>query len=92
MARRLARAEQIYNLVKQMQMTEYQDLTLALHRRLKPHLADYHFVDLLEGLSFAQRSDEMLGGYAVRVTNFRNRLAQDDTVYLYRKIRTERVE
>ncbi|MGF1686556.1 hypothetical protein L4C36_07650 [Photobacterium japonica] len=92
MARRLARAEQIYELVKQMKMAEYQDLTLALHRRLKIHLPGYHFVDLLEGLNFAQRNDEMLGGYAVKVTNFRNRLAQDDTIYLYRKIRTESVE
>ncbi|MFA0415284.1 hypothetical protein AB4520_16020 [Vibrio renipiscarius] len=89
--RRLERAEWIYNLVKQMQMTEYQDLTLALQRRLKDHLTDYHFIDLLEGLNFLVRNDEILDGHAVKVTNFRNRLVQDDTVYLYRKIRTERV-
>ncbi len=89
---RLARAELIFNLVKQMQMTEYQDLTLALHRRLKPHLPDYHFVDLLEGLNFILRCQVILDGHAVKVTNFRNRLAQNDIVYLYRKIRTERVK
>ncbi|MBN8129423.1 hypothetical protein J0J27_23225, partial [Vibrio vulnificus] len=32
---RLARAEHIFELVKDMKMAEYQDLTLALHRRLK---------------------------------------------------------
>ncbi|WP_237584040.1 hypothetical protein [Photobacterium halotolerans] len=90
--RRLARAEQICNLVKQMQMAEYQDLTLALHRRLKTQLAEYHFVDLLEGLSSVLRSEDILDEHAVRVTNFRNRLLHDDTVYLYRKIRTERVK
>ncbi|CAG20920.1 hypothetical protein [Photobacterium profundum] len=90
--RRLERAERIYNLVKQMQMSEYQDLTLALQRRLKDHLPDYHFVDLLEGLNFLMRNDEMLDGHAVKVTNFRNRLVQEETVYLYRKIRTERVK
>ncbi|WED22832.1 hypothetical protein L3Q72_05415 [Vibrio sp. JC009] len=90
--RRLERAEQIYNLVRQMQMTEYQDLTLALQRRLKEHLPGYHFVDLLEGLNFVLRSNEMLDGHAVKVTNFQRRLVQDETVYLYRRIRTERVK
>ncbi|KDM90267.1 hypothetical protein [Photobacterium galatheae] len=90
--RRLARAEQIYHLVKQMQMAEYHDLTLALHRRLKTNLAGYHFVDLLEGLNFVLRGDEILDEHHVKVTNYRNRLAQDETVYLYRKIRTERVK
>ncbi|MEZ9625362.1 hypothetical protein [Aliivibrio fischeri] len=89
--RRLERAECIYNLVKQMKMTEYQDLTLALQRRLKGNLPDYHFIDLLEGLNFLMRSNEMLDGHAVKVTNFRNRIVQGDTAYLYRKIRTERV-
>ncbi|OXX73427.1 hypothetical protein B9J87_05880 [Vibrio sp. V19_P1S1T109] len=92
MERRLARAEQIYQLVKQMQMAEYQDLTLALHRRLKMHFVDYHFVDLLEGLNFVLRSDEMLDGHVVKVTNSRHRLVQENTIYLYRKIRTERVK
>lgn len=89
--RRLERAEQIYNLVKQMQMSEYQDLTLALQRRLKDHLPGYHFIDLLEGLNFLIRNESMLDGHTVKVTNFRNRLMQGETVYLYRKIRTERV-
>ncbi len=89
---RLARAEQIYNLVKQMQMADYQDLTMALHRRLKAHLDGYHFVDLLEGLNFVLRNDQMLDGHEVKVTNFRHSLAQGDTIYLYRKIRTERVK
>ncbi|WP_333913433.1 hypothetical protein [Vibrio coralliirubri] len=89
--RRLARAEQIFELVKQMKMAEYQDLTLSLHRRLKEHLVDYHFVDLLEGLNFLLRSEGMLDGHILKMTNFRQRIAQSDTIYLYRKIRTERV-
>ncbi|MDA9557083.1 hypothetical protein N9R79_06220 [Vibrio sp.] len=89
--RRLERAEQIYHLVKKMEMAEYQDLTLALQRRLKGHLSGYHFIDLLEGLNFLIRNESMLNGYVVKVTNFRQRLVQDETVYLYRKIRTERV-
>lgn len=89
--RRLARAEQVFELVKQMKMTEYQNLTLSLHRRLKDQLVDYHFVDLLEGLNFLLRSDVMLDGHILKMTNFRQRIAQSDTIYLYRKIRTERV-
>ncbi|HIF9430979.1 TPA: hypothetical protein ACX6R9_002948 [Photobacterium damselae] len=88
---RLARAEQIFELVKNMKMAEYQDLTLSLHRRLKDSFSDYHFVDLLEGLSFILRSEAMLDGHAVKMTNFRQRLAHGDNIYLYRKIRTERV-
>ncbi|WP_017629836.1 hypothetical protein [Vibrio sp. 624788] len=89
--RRLVRAEQIFELVKQMKMAEYQDLTLSLHRRLKEHLVDYHFVDLLEGLNFLLRSEAMLDGHILKMTNFRQRITQSDTIYLYRKIRTERV-
>lgn len=89
---RLQRAEQIYELIKQMQMAEYQDLTLALHRRLKDSLEGYRFIDLLEGINFVMRNDALLDGHVINTTNFRNRVSQDEMVYLYRKIRTERVE
>ncbi|PSU19700.1 hypothetical protein CTM97_18260 [Photobacterium phosphoreum] len=89
--RRLARAEQIFDLVKQMKMAEYQDLTLALHRRLSDNITDYHFIDLLEGLNFLLCNHDMLDGHKLKTTNMRNRLAQDEIIYLYRKIRTERV-
>lgn len=89
--RRLARAEQIFDLVKQMKMAEYQDLTLALHRRLNQNITDYHFIDLLEGLNFLLCNHDMLDGHKLKTTNIRNRLAQDEIIYLYRKIRTERV-
>jgi hypothetical protein len=88
---RLVRAEQIFELVKQMKMAEYQDLTISLHRRLKDHLDEYHFIDLLEGLNFLLRSEGILDGHRLKMTNIRQRIAQRDTVYLYRKIRTERV-
>lgn len=89
--RRLERAEQIYSLIKQMKMTEYKDLTFALQHRLKGNLSDYHFVDLLEGLNFIMRNNDLLDGHTVKITNFHDRLVQDEIVYLYRKIRTERV-
>lgn len=74
-----------------MKMSEYQDLTFALHRRLSDNITDYHFIDLLEGLNFLLCNHDMLDGHKLKTTNMRNRLAQDEIIYLYRKIRTERV-
>ncbi|MBE3655775.1 hypothetical protein BOO92_03525 [Vibrio navarrensis] len=88
--KRLNRSHQVYQLVKQMKMAEYQDLTLSLHRRLIANLEDYHFIDLLEGLNFLVKSDAILDGHQVKITNFQARLKHQQTVYLYRKIRTER--
>ncbi len=88
--KRLARSNQVYQLVQKMKMTEYQDLTLALHRRLVTNLEGYHFIDLLEGMNFIIKNDAILDGHRVKVTNFQRRLNQNETVYLYRRIRTER--
>lgn len=74
---RLERAEKIYQLVKQMKMLEYPDLTLALHRRLLGWFEDYHFIDLLEALNFIMRNEQILGEYKLKMTNFRGRMVQN---------------
>lgn len=91
MTHRLERAEKIYELLSSMKIVPYQDLTFALHQRLVEHLEGYHFIDLLEALSFFMRNEHVLDNHIIRVTNIQKKLINQQTYYCYRKIRTERI-
>ena len=82
---RMMRAENIYQLLSQVQFKETDDFVVMMHYLIKPYLDGYKFTDLLTALfHFSQQYHGGEKGFVLRTTNMRKQIQYDGESYVYR--------
>lgn len=81
---KLKRALALYDYLSKIELRPTNDLTAALHYRLKDVFDDYQIVDLLSAIT---KMRQYKGDYQLRTTNRMAYISHNDSVYVYRRKR-----
>ncbi len=86
---KLKRALALYDHLNELKLRPTQDLTAALHYRLKDGFEDYQLTDLLSAVTKLRKAPEK---YRLTTTNKKAYISHNDDIFVYRRKRLELAE
>lgn len=81
---KLKRAKALYDYLTELKLRPTDDLTAALHYRLKDAFEDYQFTDLLSAVTRMRKAPS---DYVLRTTNKKAYISHNDDIFVYRRKR-----
>lgn len=81
---KLKRSLALYDYLSELKLRPTDDLTAALHYRLKDGFADYQLTDLLSAVTKMRKAPEQ---YQLRTTNKKAYISHHDDIFVYRRKR-----